>query len=145
MREQTKYTEPEHALALAIHYLNRQPCLGQLEFDIEDAIKTLRGILDREAEYLRMKAENERILALINHPHTAEFLEAVKLEAVHQCERWGVKKDTEKTDAEWFWLVGYLAGKAMHSGDTDPEKRLHHIITTAASLFNWHAHRSGAR
>jgi hypothetical protein len=72
---------------------------------------------------------------LINTPHTAEFLEAVKLEAVHQRERWGSEHDYGKTDADWFWLVGYLTGKAIHK----PEKQLHHIITTAAALLNWHA------
>lgn len=75
----------------------------------------------------------------INTPHTAEFLEAVHLEAIHQRERWGSEYDTGKTDADWFWLVGYLAGKALHK----PEKQVHHIITTAAALLNWHAAKTG--
>lgn len=77
--------------------------------------------------------------SLINTPHTAEFLEAVKLEAVHQRERWAADHDAGKTDADWFWLVGYLTGKALHK----PEKQLHHIITTAAALLNWHAAKTG--
>jgi hypothetical protein len=85
------------------------------------------------------RAEVARLTALINTPHTAEFLESVKLEAVHQRERWAADHDAGKTDADWFWLVGYLAGKALHK----PEKQVHHIITTAAALLNWHAAKMG--
>lgn len=87
-------------------------------------------------------AEREiiRLDDLINTPHTAQFLEAVKLEAVHQRERWAAEHDAGKTDADWFWLIGYLAGKALHK----PEKQVHHIITTAAALLNWHAAKTGA-
>jgi hypothetical protein len=92
----------------------------------------------RELLYER-DAEIERLNGLINTPHTAEFLRAVKLEAVHQRERWGSEHDTGKTDADWFWLIGYLAGKALHK----PEKQVHHIITTAAALLNWHAAVTG--
>lgn len=84
-------------------------------------------------------AEIERLDQLINTPHTADFLSAVHLEAVHQRERWSAEHDGGKTDADWFWLVGYLTGKALHK----PEKQLHHIITTAAALLNWHAAKTG--
>jgi hypothetical protein len=102
--------------------------------------------------------ELERLDGLINSPHTAEFLEAVRTEAAHQRERWGTEHDAGKDDTDWLFLVGYLAGKAVHSGnfaDGDPaelaggfierhrEKRLHHIITAAAACLNWHAARSG--
>jgi hypothetical protein len=112
---------------------------------------------------LMIVAEMDRLEGLINTPHTADFLEAVKLEAAHQRERWAAEHDDGKTDADWFWLVGYLAGKALHSGkladdardsDSLPEplevaakhadKRLHHIITTAAALANWHLNLIGA-
>lgn len=76
--------------------------------------------------------------ALINNPHTAEFLEAVRLEAAHQRERWAADHDAGKEDADWYWLIGHLAGKAIHK----PEKRLHHIITTAAACLNWHMART---
>lgn len=87
-------------------------------------------------------AEREivRLDELINTPHTAEFLEAVRLEAAHQRERWAADHDAGKTDADWFWLVGYLAGKALHKQD----RQVHHIITTAAALLNWHAAKTGA-
>ncbi len=80
---------------------------------------------------------------MINTPHIAEFLESVKLEAVHQRERWGTEHDACKTDADWFWLVGYLCGKAIRP-DITHENHLHHIITTAAALLNWHAAKTVA-
>jgi len=80
-----------------------------------------------DAEIARLKAE-------LNTPEVVDFVKAVNLEAAHQRERWGSEHDSSKTDADWFWLVGYLVGKALHK----PEKRLHHLITAGAALANWH-------
>jgi hypothetical protein len=76
----------------------------------------------------------------INTPEIHDFMKAVENEALHQRDRWGADHDAGKTDADWFWLIGYLAGKAMNK----PEKALHHIITTAAACLNWHAAKIGA-
>jgi hypothetical protein len=82
--------------------------------------------------------ELERLHALINEPHTHGFLDGVELEAAHQRERWGTEHDAGKTPADWFWLVGYLAGKALHAVIAgNLEKAKHHMITTAAALNNW--------
>ena len=86
--------------------------------------------------------ERDRLHTLINNPHTMDFIEAVRTEAAHQRERWPSEHDAGKTDADWFWLIGYLAGKAIRP-DATPEKRLHHIITTAAACLNWHAASHG--
>jgi hypothetical protein len=75
----------------------------------------------------------------INTPEIHNFMVAIEREALHQRERWNAEHDAGKTDQDWFWLIGYLAGKALHK----PEKRLHHIITTAAACLNWHAHALG--
>lgn len=103
----------------------------------------------RRAEEAQESAERERdtlaarvkaLTALLNTPELYDFAKAVTLEAAHQRERWGSDHDAGKTDPDWFWLLGYLAGKALHSlktGDTD--KALHHVITTAAACANWHA------
>lgn len=99
-----------------------------------------REYIDLQEECDRLRSELTCLQSLINTPHTADFMEAVQLEAIHQRERWGTEHDSGKTDADWFWLVGYLAGKAIHK----PEKQLHHIITTAAALLNWHAAKTGA-
>lgn len=77
----------------------------------------------------------------INTPEITDFLTAVHNEALHQRERWGAEGDAGKTDADWFWLLGYLGGKAMRAENI--EKLLHHIITTAAACLNWHAARVG--
>lgn len=93
------------------------------------AVKAL--IEDRE--------ERQRLKALINTPELERFLTATHIEAVHQIERWGTATDRAKRHADWFWLVGYLAGKALHAaigGDLDKAK--HHCISTAAALYNWH-------
>jgi len=92
----------------------------------------------------RLLAENEKLRGLINHPELENFLRGVHIEAVHQVERWGTAHDRAKRPADWFWLVGYLAGKALHSaiaGDTD--KALHHCISSAAALYNWHSSIKG--
>lgn len=84
-----------------------------------------------------IKAAHE-LHALINSPHTASFLEAVKLEAAHQRDRWGVPADRGKSAENWFWLVGYLAGKCLRAAITgDREKAKHHTISTAAACANW--------
>jgi hypothetical protein len=88
----------------------------------------------------RALKEVQRLTALINTPEIIDFVKAVQIEAVHQRERWGTKQDEGKTAADWFWLLGYLAGKALHSDKVgDHKKLLHHIITTAAACANWHA------
>lgn len=93
------------------------------------------------------KARGERIAELERErdtPHTANFLEAVQLEALHQRERWGAEHDAGKEPQDWFWLLGYLGGKALWSAvHGDREKALHHTISSAAVLLNWHAALSG--
>lgn len=76
----------------------------------------------------------------INTPEVDDFLSAVRNEALHQRERWPSAHDSGKTDADWFWLVGYLVGKALHDVKG---KQLHHVITAAAALLNWHASLTG--
>lgn len=76
---------------------------------------------------------------LINNPHTADFLHAVELEAAHQRDRWGEAHDRGKSAENWFWLVGYLAGKCLRAViDGDKEKALHHTISTGAACANWY-------
>jgi hypothetical protein len=95
-----------------------------------------------EMEALRVRvAELE---GLINTPHVDDFFEAVRLEAAHQQERWGSENDAGKEPQDWFWLLGYLGGKALGSFVRgDREKGMHHIISSAAALLNWHRHATG--
>jgi len=101
------------------------PTHKELSDTIDAALRRAKAAGD--AEIARLKAE-------LNTPEVVDFVKAVNLEAAHQRERWGSEHDSSKTDADWFWLVGYLVGKALHK----PEKRLHHLITAGAALANWH-------
>lgn len=101
-------------------------------------------MLDREQRRDRrireLETEIARLNALINTPEVNDFLQGVRLEAAHQVERWGAPHDRSKFAEHWYWLIGYLAGKALRSaigGDRDKAK--HHCVSTAAALLNWHA------
>lgn len=90
-------------------------------------------------------AEITRLQALLNTPELHDFAKAVVLEAAHQRERWGAAHDAGKTAPDWFWLLGYLGGKALQSHLAgDVEKALHHIVATAAAACNWHAAVDGS-
>ena len=91
----------------------------------------------------QLQGEVKRLRALLNTPEIADFAKAVQLEAAHQRERWPSEQDAGKTDADWFWLIGYLAGKALHNPGGEPDKQLHRIITVAAAAANWHAAKLG--
>jgi len=91
-------------------------------------------------------AEIDRLRTLLDTPHIDNFLEAVRVEAAHQVERWSAEHDEGKSPTDWFWLLGWLAGKAAHAAvKGDLPKALHHTISSAGVLLNWHAHLAGAR
>ena len=96
-----------------------------------------------EMTHEELLAECKRLHRLVNTPEIVDFSKAVQLEAAFQREKWGSDHDSGKTDADWFWLIGYLAGKALHNPGTSEKnadkKRLHRIITVAAAACNWHA------
>lgn len=146
------YTGPVVQPAAGAEPVNRQAIIDSFSF-LEGIVSEYhyRRIVDTACALAAHKpdggvdqdhidAENYR---RINTPEIADFLSAVHNEALHQRERWGTQGDAGKADADWFWLIGYLAGKAIRP-DTTPEKRLHHIITTAAACLNWHGARVGA-
>ncbi|MBX3660702.1 MAG: hypothetical protein KF740_19885 [Ramlibacter sp.] len=90
-------------------------------------------------EVLASAMAAHQLHALINNPHTDEFLQATRLEAAHQRDRWGEAHDRGKSAENWFWLVGYLAGKCLRAVITgDKPKALHHTISSAAALANWY-------
>lgn len=119
---------PEHDAALIVAAVNSLPHLiaqaeraNALEAALEDAWK-----------------------AVINSPETADFMAGVPIEAAHQRERWGADHDEGKSPYDWFWLIGYLSQKAASAAVAgDAEKAMHHTISTAAALANWHAALSG--
>lgn len=109
----------------------------------EDAINREAVMYDHirtlEMQLKDTRAERDRLNVIVNEPQKDDFLRAVSTEAEHQRQRWGTKTPTGKEPADWFWLVGYLGGKALHAHTAgNMEKAEHHIITTAAALANWH-------
>ncbi|HYE39907.1 MAG TPA: hypothetical protein VEB23_08240, partial [Ramlibacter sp.] len=54
-----------------------------------DKIAAVLGMDKVEAQRHELSGEVRRLRALINTPHTADYFEAVRLEAAHQQERWG--------------------------------------------------------
>jgi hypothetical protein len=113
-----------------------------------------------EHECVRLlHAEIDRLRQQLNTPELLDFTAGVISEAQHQRHRWGTEHDAGKTPADWHWLVAHLAGRALfHAHELDRlqrfsiqgehlqesiarhrEKAVHHCITTAAAIANWHA------
>lgn len=97
-----------------------------------------------ESQNAELKARVLYLEGLINTPHTGDWLDAVRLEAAHQVERFGTDHDAGKNPQDWFWLLGFLAGKALASAVTgDDEKAKHHTISSGAALLNWFRQLTG--
>ena len=119
-------------------YQQREKAWNESEA-LKDAVRWFEEV--KKANYALAAAEAEiaRLTTILNTPETREFVEAVSREAAHQRERWGEAHDVEKEPEEWFWTLGYLAGKALHSQRAaDHEKFLHRLIASAALLANQH-------
>lgn len=79
----------------------------------------------------------ELVENIINTPHTENFMEAVKIEMLHQVDRWGDEKD--KYPHHFQQVISYLNGKLMQAiWNKDVEKYKHHLITIAAVAGNAH-------
>ena len=109
--------------------------------------RIFNSVIGWQTECVLKDAANEldRLHDLINTPLYDDFTEAVKSEAIHQINRWGTAHDRGKQPQDWFWLIGYLAGKALRAHiDGDTQKAKHHTISSASALLNWHSAISGA-
>jgi hypothetical protein len=112
---------------------------GEIALTKAQAIHIAGLPADVEDQLAQLTARVGELEMVLNTPETEDFFKGVPLEAAHQRVRWPSEHDASKTPADWFWLVGYLAGKCLAShiaGNTD--KALHHTISTAAALANWH-------
>lgn len=102
-------------------------------------LRLLGRIADLEREFAQAQQRVAELEARLNTPEIEDFSRAVCLEAAHQIERWGTAHDRAKSAEHWYWLVGYLAGKALRATITgDRDKALHHCISSAAALAHWH-------
>lgn len=112
--------------------------LGKVMETIED--------LKRQIEQLTRERDEARAnLAFASRmwdsPITSDWFDGVRNEAAHQVARWGTEHDAGKAPADWFGLLEYLGGKALHAATLgDVEKALHHTISAGACLMNWHRH-----
>lgn len=80
----------------------------------------------------------------LNTPEVEDFAVGVVAEAQHQRARYSAEHDAGKSPLDWFWLIGFLAQKAASAAISgDRAKALHHTISTAAALANWHAALAG--
>lgn len=98
------------------------------------------GVFDCDTPTAQVFDQLIELLIAVNTPELHEFTKGAMLESIHQHMRWGKSHDAYKTPADWFWTLSYLAGKALAAhiaGDTD--KALHHTISSAGLLANWHA------
>lgn len=103
-----------------------------------------RLVETKDAELAERNARLLYLEGLLDTPHTEAFLTGVRLEAAHQILRWGTAHDAGKAPADWFWLLGFLSGKALAAavaGNTDKAK--HHVISSGALLLNWFRHVTG--
>jgi len=106
---------------------------------------------DLETENRKLRAERDEARAnlaeaskLWDGPETDDWFEGVRKEAAHQVARWGVTHDAGKGPSDWYWLLGYLGGKALYTAiQGDVEKAKHHTISAGAALLNWHASLRG--
>lgn len=91
------------------------------------------------AEMEAARQERDRLKSLLDDPEVFNFLVGVQNEAAHQKHTWGEITDREKSAEQWFWRVGYLASRALRAHiEGDILKALHHTISAAAALANWH-------
>jgi hypothetical protein len=93
-----------------------------------------------EAELKEAHAEIERLTGIIHTPENDEFLTGTAREAEFQRQHHGVDNSEEAFDwPQWYWVAGYLLGKAWHAlKQHNTVKAKHHLVTTAALLYNWH-------
>lgn len=107
--------------------------------DLDDQLTSLEQ--RRYAEQQAREAAERRVEVLeglLDTPHTVDWFEGVRLEAGHQIKRLGSDHDAGKATADWFWLIGYLAQKAMTAQMAgNIEKAKHHTISTGAAMLNW--------
>jgi hypothetical protein len=108
-------------------------------------IEILRAQDDNPRSWEVEAAETiERLVWLLSRPYIGAWVDEIMVEAAHQRERWGAKHDVGKNPQDWFWLGGYLGGKALHAHITgDLALARHHTVSAGAVLAHWAAQISG--
>ena len=79
-------------------------------------------------------------------PVTDEFWAGVRAELEYQDGYWGPEHDADHDPEDWHWILATLSAKIVRAqADGDTEKALHHTISSAALLHQWHAHISSGK
>jgi len=79
------------------------------------------------------------LLQMLANPRLLNFLEAVRLEAVHQPAVWGDIHSQMQHPAEWPNLITYLLGKVVQADmQSDSTAYLTNIVAIAAACYHWH-------
>lgn len=129
-----------NAALIAANEENLRLSLALSEAD-DVAAAALAALAQRVDQVTTVQQERDALLEQINSPVTEEFILGTRNEIVHQVHRYGTVHDRAKEPQEWYFLLGYLAGKILRAQiDGDREKALHHTISSAAMLGNWHTH-----
>jgi hypothetical protein len=137
------FRQEDHLTAVARDYLQARGVDVDAAL-LADALNEMAPATSAHNQAL--KDEIARLTGILNTPAIEPFAGAVVAEAQHQVFRWGADHDETKDAFDWYWLLGYLAGKAARSAQTqDWEKALHHTVTAAAALANWHGRLIAAR
>lgn len=91
----------------------------------------------------RLNQQYNELVDRINTTNIADFVQSMTNESAYQKDRW-LESDKTKTDADWFWLIGYLSSKALFNPDFGnaslreyAEKQKHRIVTIAAAAYHW--------
>lgn len=144
MVEHRKVLINGHRVRLAGDHLSDSEVASNVRMLMRDEIDHEAVCITARDRIMWLSQEVERLRAALNTPEIDDFARGVVREAQHQRARWRSDHDAGKEHADWFWLIGYLVGKALTAANEgNSEKALHHTISSAAALANWHAAISG--
>ena len=88
----------------------------------------------------KMVKEMERMQSLFASRVFWNFVDGLEREAAEEMGRSRSAPDQEWQKEDWFWLIGWVVGKALQAHIRgDCEKALHHTVSSAAVLINWQA------
>lgn len=104
----------------------------------ETILQLRKRLIEMNALLTDERMEHNLLKEMLSRPEVDDFLDGIVTEAAHQRQRWGDAHDRDKSAENWYWLVGYLSGKALRSAiEGDQDKARHHTISAGAALFQW--------
>lgn len=132
-------TDTETARLFVIRRGQKDPITENERFLIDYIDKVVDDLQVTANALADERMEHGLLQELLSRPEIDDFWEGIVTEAAHQRQRWGDAHDRSKSAENWFWLVGYLSGKALRASiEGQKAKAKHHTISSAAALFQWH-------